>query len=284
VVTAPACILALLVKLTTDQIKQYERDGMLLFPGAFTPAETELLVRAYERDIETPGPHVILEERRRKGEENQRVVRGIYGSHMRQRTFSCMARDPRVLDPVHQLLGTDAYVYQFKINSKVAFGGERWAWHQDFLAWKLADKLPAPRMVNVAVFLDEVTEFNGPVMFVPGSHREGLMRDDANDEKKSSQHVDPYDIGLTEEQMLRLVNANGLQSPKGPAGSVLIFHPEIAHGSSHNMSPYPRKLLIVTYNDVANLPLGAPRPEYIVCRDHTPLQRIEVPFVEAAKE
>jgi ectoine hydroxylase len=44
---------------------------------------------------------------------------------------------------------------------KHAFGGESWAWHQDYVVWKAADNLPQPRVVNVAVFLDEVNEFNG---------------------------------------------------------------------------------------------------------------------------
>ena len=29
--------------------------------------------------------------------------------------------------------------------------------------------------MNVAIFLDEVNEFNGPLMFIPGSHKQGVV-------------------------------------------------------------------------------------------------------------
>jgi ectoine hydroxylase len=66
-------------------------------------------------------------------------------------------------------------------------------------------------------------------------------------------------------------------SPKGPAGSVVLFHPEIVHGSATNISPFPRDLLIVTYNSVGNQPRhrGEPRAEFLVGRDATPLEAIE---------
>ena len=55
-----------------------------------------------------------------------------------------MVRDARILGPVKQLLVDQVYVYQFKINAKPAFGGESWVWHQDYIAWKICDNLPAP--------------------------------------------------------------------------------------------------------------------------------------------
>lgn len=252
--------------LDRSQIERYGKAGVLAVESVFTPAEVRSLLDAYERDSRIPGEHRILED---GGDE----VRAIYASHLRQPEFDALVRSPRVLGPARQLLTDDLYVYQFKINAKPPFGGERWAWHQDYLAWRLADNLPAPRLVNVGVFLDDVTEFNGPVIFVPGSHRAGQLNRRGADRAKSDQHVDPEDIALRAEQMTSIVNEHGMVSPKGPAGSVIFFSPEIVHGSAPNMSPFPRKLLIITYNDVTNLPRpgGAPRPEYVVGRDTTPL-------------
>ena len=65
-------------------------------------------------------------------------------------------------------------------------------------------------------------------------------------------------------------------SPKGPAGSVLLCHPNLAHGSVPNISPYGRTLLITTYNSVENepLPVPEPRPEFLISRDYTPLEPV----------
>ncbi|MEU6575114.1 phytanoyl-CoA dioxygenase family protein [Streptomyces sp. NPDC046805] len=252
--------------LTADDIATYHRDGVLVMPGLFSRAETEALQSAFERDAKIPGGHRITEA-------NDTDVRAVYASHWRQPEFASLTRSARLLGSAQRLLDAPLYVYQLKTNAKPAFGGDKWAWHQDFLAWRLADNIARPRLVNAVVFLDDVTEFNGPVIFVPRSHTAGLVRRDRNDTARSAQHLDPDDIELTPAELAACVDQGGMVSPKGPAGSVVFFHPEIVHGSAPNMSPHPRRLAIVTYNDVANppRPTGTPRPEYLAARNVTPL-------------
>ncbi|MER6124311.1 phytanoyl-CoA dioxygenase family protein [Streptomyces sp. NPDC001795] len=252
--------------LTADDIATYHRDGVLFVPGMFSQSETEALRSAFERDAKIPGDHRITES-------NDSDVRAVYASHVRQPEFASLTRSARLLGSAQRLLDTPLYVYQLKTNAKPAFAGDKWAWHQDFLAWRLADNIARPRLVNAAVFLDDVTEFNGPVIFVPGSHTAGLVHRDRNDMARSEQHLDPDDIALTPGELAACVERGGMVSPKGPAGSVVFFHPEIVHGSAPNMAPYPRRLAIITYNDVANppRPVGTPRPEYLASRDVTAL-------------
>lgn len=253
--------------LNQEQLSGYAERGFLLLENLFDTEEVEALRQAYERDAEIPGEHRIAE---RDGQQ----VRAVYACHQRQPEFAALIRSPRLLDPVQQLLGADVYVYQFKINSKPAFVGEGWSWHQDFLAWKVADQLQAPQLINIALFLDEVTEFNGPVIFVPGSHRRGLVRDSHDLRSRSEQHLDPDDIALSQEAIRVLTDRHGMESAKGGAGSVVLFDSQIVHGSATNMSPRWRRMLFVTYNDVRNIPRRVvdARPEYLVGRDTEPLR------------
>ncbi|OKI08088.1 hypothetical protein A6A06_35135 [Streptomyces sp. CB02923] len=262
------------MQLTQKQIDEYRENGFLFFESLLDQRETDCLREALQRDCAVPGPQLIREE-----ESDE--VRAVYASHHRQPEFAALMRDPRVLEPARQLLTDDVYIYQFKINTKPAFGGEKWSWHQDYAAWRIADGLPAPRLINVGLFLDDVDEFNGPVIYLPGSHRAGLVRDDRDTSAKSEQHLDPDDISLTAQQLAELTERSGMVSPKGPAGSVILFSPEIVHGSAPNMSPFPRRLLIATYNDCANAPTreGEPRPEYVVCRDTRPLRSLDSSFL-----
>ncbi|MFC7869396.1 phytanoyl-CoA dioxygenase family protein [Streptomyces murinus] len=263
------------MRLTQEQTDRYHEDGFLLLESLFSADETAVLGAAFERDAAVPGPQRVVEE---DGER----VRAVYASHQRQPEYAGLIRDPRLLVPAHQLLAEDVYLYQLKINAKPAFGGEKWAWHQDYAAWRIADNLPAPRQVNVAIFLDDVDEFNGPVIFLPGSHRSGLVQSGRH-ATRSEQHLDPDDISLTPEQLAGLVAERGMVSPKGPAGSVVLFSSEIVHGSAPNMSPSPRRLAIMTYNSTANLPSwsGEPRPEYVVGRDTEPLVPLAAGFLDA---
>ncbi|MGW1988328.1 phytanoyl-CoA dioxygenase family protein [Streptomyces collinus] len=264
------------MRLTQQQVDQYHASGFLLVESLLDRDEVRQLTDAFRRDCKVPGPHLVTED-------GGSQVRAVYASHRRQPEYGDLVRDPRILPAVRQLLPEDVYVYQFKINAKPAFGGDKWAWHQDYLAWRIADALPAPLQVNIGVFLDDVTEFNGPVIFLPGSHRSGLVHRERKADAKSAQHLDPDDISLHPEQLAALVDRHGMTSPKGPAGSVVFFSPEIVHGSAPNMSPWARRLLIATYNACSNppRPYGEPRPDYVVCRDTAPLRPLEHRFSDA---
>lgn len=265
--SAPSVMKGEEVRLSDQQLEQYRDRGFLVVEEMFGPDEIEILRTGFARDCALPGPQVVMEE-------DGTQLRAIYASHLRHAVFAALVRLPRLLQPVRQLLDAEVYVYQFKINSKAPFGGERWAWHQDYTAWQLADDLPAPNLVNVMLLLDEVTEFNGPMIFAPGSHQDDLMRQRARTKTQSYRHIDPDDIALTAEQLAGVMGRHGMASPNGPAGTVIFFHPEVAHGSALNMSPYPRTLLFITYNDVTNSPrpTDSPRPEYLVGRDLRPLE------------
>ena len=264
--------------LSHEQLCTYRDDGFLVLDELFSADEVDVLRDALARDCRAPGEHLVVED----GSDE---VRAVYASHRREPEFAGLVRSSRLLGPARQLLGAEAYVYQFKVNTKHAFTGERWAWHQDYVAWMLADNLPAPRLVNVGLFLDDVTEFNGPVIFVPGSHRADVGGARRRGDGLSAEHIDPDDIALAPAQLAALVDRRGLVSPKGRAGTAVLFHPQVVHGSASNMSPFHRRLLIVTYNDVANLPRppGEPRPDYLVGRDTRPLTPIDHPLTALAR-
>ena len=103
------------------------------------------------------------------------VVRTNFAAHLYSYPFAKLARHPRMVEPIKQLFGEDVYMHQFKINGKQAFDGDVWQWHQDYGTWRNDDQMPEARAMNVAIFLDEVNEFNGPLMFIPGSHKQGVL-------------------------------------------------------------------------------------------------------------
>jgi len=154
--------------LNVEAIRAYQADGYVLLPSLFAEAEVRALSDEVQRlaELDTPGRVV---------EKDGRTVRALHGCHLTSERFRALTRMPRLLAPVRQLLGEAVYVYQFKINFKAAFGGDVWQWHQDYIYWRHEDGMPGPHVVNVGIFLDEVTEFNGPLMFVRGSHRRGLI-------------------------------------------------------------------------------------------------------------
>ena len=156
------------MKLTQEQLQQFDRDGYLFFPSLFSPAEVKTLTDAVPPLFAQRRPENVREK-------DSDAVRTNFAAHMYDRVFARLGRHPRMIDPVKQLFGEDVYMHQFKINGKVAFDGDLWQWHQDYGTWQADDLMPEARAMNIAIFLNEVNEFNGPLMFIPGSHKLGVV-------------------------------------------------------------------------------------------------------------
>jgi ectoine hydroxylase len=127
--------------------------------------------------------------------------------------------------------------------------------------------MPEPRAMNIAVFVDEVSEFNGPLWLIPGSHVEGVY-EAGHDVATTS-----YSLWtLDKETVARLVDRGGIYSAKGPAGSMLMFHGNLVHGSPPNMSPFPRTIVYLSLCHVDNHIRQFKRPEWIAHRDFAPIE------------
>lgn len=126
--------------------------------------------------------------------------------------------------------------------------------------------------MNIAVFVDEVFAFNGPLMLVPRSHRAGTL--EAGHDKLTTS----YPLWtLDKETVTRLVREAeepgrpGIVAPTGKPGSVLMFHGNLVHASAPNITPYPRKIIYLTLCAVSNHITRFTRPEFIAHRDFTPI-------------
>jgi L-proline 4-hydroxylase len=172
-----------------------------------------------------------------------------------------------MVEPVMQIFGEAVYMHQFKINGKMAFDGDIWQWHQDYGTWKRDDDMPEARAMNVAIFLDEVNEFNGPLMFIPRSHKLGVI-DAAHDLATTSYPLWTID----NDTIARLVARGAIVAPKGPPGSMILFHSCLVHASTANLSPWNRVSVYLSLCAVSNHIRRFKRPEYIAHRDFAPLE------------
>src|SRR5260221_3990578 len=248
------------MKLTPEQIAAFDKDGYLFFPSLFTPQE----IRALTDEV----PRLYAERRPENVREKGRdAVRTNFAAHLYSLPFARLARHPRMVEPVMQIFGESVYMHQFKINGKMAFDGDVWQWHQDYGTWKRDDDMPDARAMNVAIFLDEVNEFNGPLMFIPRSHRLGVI-DAAHDVATTSYPLWTID----NDTIARLVARGGIVAPKGPPGSMILFHSCLVHASTSDLSPWERVSGYLRLCAVSNHIRRFKRPEYIAHRDFTPLR------------
>jgi len=253
------------MNLTKAQLEQFDKEGYLFFPKLFSPEETKVLVNEVPKLYERREEYNVRE----KGSDS---VRTNFAAHMYSEPFAKLARHPRMVKPVEDLLGEKLYMHQFKINGKMAFDGDVWQWHQDYGTWKNDDLMPTERAMNVAIFLDDVTEFNGPLIFIPGSHKRGVI-DAKHDTSTTSYPLWTIDNQLISELVDRAGGYNGgMVSPKGPAGSMILFHSCLVHCSGSNLSPFNRVSVYLSLCAVSNHIQRFKRKEYIAHRQFDPIE------------
>ena len=247
------------MKLDPQQLARFEEEGYLFIPSVFSPAEVAVLKSAADE--------VYAMDREEVWRESSGVARTAFAAHRYHEAFRRLGCHPRLIGPVMQVLDGPVYMHQYKVNAKAAFDGEIWQWHQDYGTWKRDDEMPEPRAMNIAVFVDDVTAANGPLLFIPGSHRHGVVEAGHDLETTS------YPLWtLSREKVAELAERGGCAAPTGPGGSLLLFSSLMVHASPPNISPFGRTIVYLSLCHVENHIRRFRRAEWIAHRDFAPIE------------
>lgn len=247
------------MKLSDAQLVELDANGFIVLPNQFTSPEVDVIRSRLPALMNDEHPGNIIEQ----GSE---IVRTSMGLHLRDEVFADLVRHPRLVEPAIQVLAEPVYIQQVKVNVKAAFTGEVWQWHYDFATHHAEDGVPKPLALNCHIFLDEVNEFNGPLCFIPGSHKYGEHGAWLDDTTTS------YPLWVVNEDTVReLVQKHGMESATGAPGTVLLFHDTLVHGSANNLSPWDRSIFSLIVNPVSNAYTKENRPDYKHHRDLSPV-------------
>ncbi len=247
------------MKLSRDQLAEFEDRGYLFLPEVFSGAEAGVLRAEAER--------VFALDREEVWRETSGAARTAFAAQTYSEAFRRVGAHPRLIGPVMQILDGPVYVHQYKVNAKAAFDGDIWQWHQDYGTWARDDLMPEPRAMNIALFVDEVTAVNGPLMIIPKSHKGGTL-EAGHDLATTSYPLWTLDRAT----VTRLADEGGIVAPTGPAGSVLMFHCNLVHASPPNISPWNRTIVYLSLCHVENHIRRFKRAEWIAHRDFTPIE------------
>ncbi|BCL38240.1 phytanoyl-CoA dioxygenase family protein [Nostoc sp. MS1] len=259
--------------LTEEQLLLYKNQGFFILPECFPRGEIETMKAELSAISAEESPKRVLEK-------DGKTVRSLHGTHKTNDVFNRLTRHPSILEPAMQIVGSQVYVYQFKINLKAPFSGDIWQWHQDYIYWRKEDGLQRPQIVNAMFILEDMNEFNGPLFVIPGSHKEEMIDVAAHNSQKSgespawiSSFTSNLKYSITQEVVTDLVSKYGIYSVKAVAGSVVFFNSNLVHASANNISPFGRSTAIITYNSVKNIPspVAQPRPDFLVSQDYQPV-------------
>lgn len=254
---------------TAEELDRHEQRGFTILEDFISSDEVNTFSAELDRlanDSSLDGdPRVIRE--RATGE-----IRSIFDVPSLSETIRALTVDPRVIDRARQLLGSDVYLHQTRINYMPGFRGSGFYWHSDFETWHAEDGMPAPRAVSCSIALTQNYPYNGGLMVMPGSHKTFVSCVGETPENNHESSLQAQEVGVPSEQdITELAKTYGIDQFTGSAGSALWFDSNIMHGSGNNITPFPRSNVFLVFNSVENrltepFAASAPRPEHIAHR------------------
>lgn len=182
-------------------------------------------------------------------------------------------------DVAREILGSEVYIYQSRLNYKPGFHGGAFYWHSDFETWHAEDGMAHPRAVSASIALTRNETYNGPLMIMPGTHRSFVQCAGAtpDDYYRESLVTTAPRVGAPAEDIIAdMADTHGIDVLTGRAGSMTVFDCNALHASGGNISPLPRANIFVVFNSVDN-PIdrpfsgSAPRPTFLA--KHPPATR-----------
>ena len=240
--------------LSQEQIKRFNEDGFLPMEDMLTPLEVEALHLRLEdignKVVDFPDEFVQIEPSVEKGETPAdpvrfNNVRKVWHLTRHDALFQRYARHPKILDVVHSLLGPDLKIFVDQTLCKPPKVGSAKPPHQDSAYWTRIDP---PNLVICWMALDDATEENGCMRFIPGSHKLGVI-----------EHKHLEDFRVEDD---RVDYASEVSVPL-KAGSCSFHHSLALHRTEANTSDERRIGLTVAYMSAQSKYVGGEeKPEY----------------------
>lgn len=231
--------------------ERYFEDGFLTVPGYVGADWLDRLRRVVaakfeeSRSLGASDDQFDLAPDHSSEKPNIRRLRKAVDQHPELWEF---ARDPSVADLIADLLGPDIRFHSSKINFKWSQGGDAVQWHQDIQAWPHTSF----SVLTFGVYLEDTGSGEGPLVAMPGTHRGPLF--------------EQFDAGgrwtgaLSARDTATLPIDRAVEMA-GPAGTVVLIHCRVVHGSAASSSPGMRPLFLNVYSSADTLPFTpAPSP------------------------
>lgn len=240
--------------LSQEQIDSFRRDGVLVVENAVSADQLAAMRREFDGWVEESRSHTegygeTVDGRPRFDLETghsaeKPALRRVNSPAEASPAFDDAMRNSVMTDAVADLIGPNVKFHHSKINSKLPGARTEVKYHQDFPFTPHSND----DVVTALLMVDEVTDENGPLEVVRGSHTgaiHGLWHD--------GRFTGAVAADVEADAMARAEKCTG------PAGSVCLMHTRLLHGSAPNLSDQPRTLFICVYSSEDAVPL-TPNP------------------------
>jgi len=230
-------------RLTPGQFDHFEKKGFLLVKNFFN-REKALAANQW---LKTQNQNTLAKT---WTDQEPGVDLAVYQNiHQDKTPIAELANDSQLLSTASELMQEEVYIWSSKVNVKAAWCGTAEYFHQDYAYWK-GRGYDDHKMLTCMTMIDPHSPDNAGLYVIPGSHQEGYI-----------DHTDFININglakfmIAPRKMDVLCKKYGHEAIFAEPGDVLFFHAGLIHGSSHNISPQSRMIILSQLNTVNNKPI-----------------------------
>lgn len=253
--------------LIQEQIDYYHEHGYLGVENVLSEEEVDELRRVTDSFVEKSREvteHTAAFDLEPGHTPENPKLRRLKSPIVQHEVYRKTLHHENILEIVSQLIGYGLRTNGNKLNMKQPGYGSPVEWHQDWSFYPHTND----DLLAVGVVLDDMTEDNGPLLVIPGSHK-GPIYD---------HHLDGHFCGAVTDSTFSDKAAVPVMVK---AGGITIHHVRMLHGSVANTSDHPRRLLLFQYCAIDAFPLGGMKDwdafnETIVRGEPTNIPRVEV--------
>ncbi len=223
--------------LSDQQVDFFNKNGYLSNIKLMEPNQVELLNEELTQIMDPAHPehHLLYEFHSNESADPDKVIFHSLGHWRMTPGFHDILWNPAFVMAAYQLLGSKAVrFWHDQLFCKPAKHGGVVAWHQDYSYW--IRSVPMQHL-TCWVGLDDASEENGCLQYIPGSHNWGLL-----DMPALTGEMEGLKTYLTKEQAVALDNPLPIEMKKGHA---TFHHPLLVHGSFENLSERPRRAFVL---------------------------------------
>ncbi|MCA9214980.1 MAG: phytanoyl-CoA dioxygenase family protein [Planctomycetales bacterium] len=224
------------LKLSADELNFYRENGYVRGKRLLDEAQIETLRSELESffDSDHEGHELWYEYHTNESATPQTVLFHALGSWRITPGFHDSLWNPRFTVPASQLVNGPVRFWHDQLFCKPPFHGGVVAWHQDYSYWTRTTPMCH---LTCWIALDDATEDNGCLQYIPKSHRWDLLPITG-----LAGDMDAIEEVLTEEQWEQFQNPVAVELK---AGECAFHHPLLVHGSYENRIARPRRALVL---------------------------------------
>ncbi|HEY0668504.1 MAG TPA: phytanoyl-CoA dioxygenase family protein [Sphingobacteriaceae bacterium] len=244
------------MKLTSEQVQTYNRDGYLVIKNFCSRAEVEKLYDVALKDNAMADNALDLNDQ--SGKKTRLSLWYKPGNDV----FGYLTRSEKMVSSVASLLNNDTPVCHFhsKLMQKEPRVGGAWEWHQDYGYWYKSQFMFPDQLISVMVALTPANKENGCLQVIKGSHKLGRVNHGFAGEQVGA------DMVMVENALKTMELVYCEIEP----GDALFFHSNLLHRSEANLSDHPRWSIISCYSSQSNLAYNEPSTSWNIRVDTVP--------------